>query len=406
MTQRHRSTTLKYLTKHCAYAMRLAMQDAPFFRDHFEYGVVAHAINQAIVDNRVLPAGYEDIADKVVQHLTTEGRVWDGKPQPPVPIEAAFEGRRVALAYLDRKPIRVGEGVRAEVGLGIDKNGKACGYDSPRVRIVAAIDLVIHDETYDEEDGTVFSTIEVLDYKGAWPTNRGELETLQRKIQALLVYEDCVAKGSVPGVLRITVANLRTAQHYSMDLYPMSDEGAATLEGWKREVMLLADIADKASKASPSLGCIDCPFVLQCDEGRNFLRAYTRSDAPIETIAKAHAYASGVVETSKKVLRVATKDTPIVVDNIEIGYFAKPRRSVPKEGIVKVATSWFGEEPDEKTLGLLNAIGMSPTAVEKIAKIAKDESILDVLEEKTSATFGLRQHVEPAVEDEGGVVAE
>jgi hypothetical protein len=390
---RHRSTTLKYLLDHCGRAMvKAANQDAAP-RDHFEAGTAAHAILQAITDNKIEPP-YDSVADKVVKHLTTQGRKWDGKEQAPMPVEKALEGRNIALSYLARKPLGVGPHSRAEIGLGIDYEGRACAYDSPNARYVAAIDRIDWNETYDEEDGTTFVTCEVVDYKSAWPAGKPDLESLQRKGQAVLVYEASVAKGNIPAVIRLTVVNLRTSAHHSRDIYPMSDSGRQLLEQWKRDILLLCEIADKATKAAPGFGCVGCPFTLTCDEGKQFLRDYANTDPSMETIGKALAYAKGVVEETTSICKTLAKEGPIIVGDTEIGYETVERRSVQAAGLKQVATAWLNEEPSDQLMGLLQLMGMSPSAVEKVSKKLGDESLLDAITLKPGSRFALRKRAE------------
>ena len=97
---RHRSTTLRYLSDFCGRAMRKAATQDAAPRDHFEAGTAAHAVLQAVTDNQIEPDGYDAVADKVVKHLTTQGRKWDGKAQAPMPVELAFAGRDIALGYI------------------------------------------------------------------------------------------------------------------------------------------------------------------------------------------------------------------------------------------------------------------------------------------------------------------
>ena len=400
---RHRSTTLRYLSDFCGRAMRKAATQDAAPRDHFEAGTAAHAVLQVVTDNQIEPDGYDAVADKVVKHLTTQGRKWDGKAQAPMPVELAFAGRDIALGYLARKPLEVGPHSRAEIGLAIDYEGNSCAYDSPKARYVAAIDRVDWNESYDEEDGTSFATCEVVDYKSAWPAGRDELDTLQRRGQAVVVYENCVAKGKIPSVIRLTVVNLRTTAHHSVDIYPMSDQGREMLEKWKRDILLLCEIADKAEYAAPGFGCIGCPFTLTCNEGKQFLRDYANTDPSLETIGKAHAYAKGVIEETTSILKRLAKEQPVVVGDMEIGYAETERRTVKTEGLKRLAAAWLEEEPSDRLMGLLQLMGISPTAAVKVSKTLKDESLLDAISVQSSSRFGVRQR---AVGDDVGADAE
>ena len=84
------STRLGLVARHCPRALDFADADTPRDRSIFETGIAAHHILQAVgehqrrEDRLLEPEDFEAIAANVLRHLVAEGRLFEGRPEPPL----------------------------------------------------------------------------------------------------------------------------------------------------------------------------------------------------------------------------------------------------------------------------------------------------------------------------------
>ena len=120
------STYISALVNHCAKAMKLTMGGERWIGPaRLDLGVTSHAVQEAC---RGTPESqWMGIADSVVQRLCACGYKFDGQQQPPLNLEEAQRGAALGLAWL-RQHGAEPEHAQVELGLAIDKEGKACDY--------------------------------------------------------------------------------------------------------------------------------------------------------------------------------------------------------------------------------------------------------------------------------------
>lgn len=372
------STVLKLLDNHCPAALGFHERHEPAFNDHFQAGIAAHAVLQVVGEKQAATSEQQRaVADAVTQELITKGRSFKGRHEPPMQPSAAFEGRDIALAWLERNELP--SHGRHEILLGMDGAGMPIPAETQGARYEAIIDLVYRQELGDE-DWSIQAAV-VRDYKSAWPTNADELDTLQRKGQAVLtwLYHPDV------GAIVQEVCNLRTGATYRREII-LDDEGLAQLGRWRDDILAVCRAADVTREARPGVGCIDCPYILRCEDGQKLMHA---SDLPADKYASALA----MQQEYAKILRKLTKHEP-ATDSAggKVGYQATLSREVDHVALAdQLSVLWTGS-----AAGLAQALQPGVQAVEKLAKTlfpgrdgfaSRDDFLSAVMNDKPGCKF-------------------
>jgi hypothetical protein len=203
----YRSTTLRLAAEHCPAAVDLLQARTPYDRSIFNPGVAAHAILESVgaAVSSGKPHDPTTIADQVVRELVTNGRSFDGNPEPPMRVDQATKGRDIALSCLARHELS--PTARQEVGLAVNDKWEPIAY-SRDAYYVAALDIL---DTYEAEEGD--QVVETADYKGAWPTDSTSLDTTQIRGQLAIA----VAHFPSASIGRRTVINLRSGARHSTE---------------------------------------------------------------------------------------------------------------------------------------------------------------------------------------------
>jgi len=404
----HRSTTLRIVLNHCCKALDFYDAHVPIDREVFAYGIAAHAVLEALVKHPGDDAS--ERAEAVVRELVTNGRSFYGQPEPPMDVEAAIEGRNVALAWLARDFDGIDPRWEAEVMLSVDREWKPCAYEDAWLH--AIID-VVGPCTYEDDEMAVEGMLH-RDWKGSYATEEADLYSLQQKIQTLLV----VAHNTDTAFIRRQVTSLRTFWTYTEDMW-LDDEGQETLAQWRRDVghaCAQADVVDDAGRrpARPGPRCGGCPYVLNCEAATDAIHcdgpdSYVDRD-PV-ALAENYAVIDAMRTEMAKVLRPATKQGPIQVEGGEVGYQVSVKRVATDDAPEALALEWF--KPDdwaqwqrehEDVLGLIAAMklgsgqidalgkvlfpGRGATAIEEFKEMREDLEDA-TLQEKFGAKFGV-----------------
>lgn len=369
-------------------------------REQFQPGISAHAVLQALTEAANRQVNVQDadkaraIGEAVARTLMTEGRSFDGVPEPPMSPDAAVEGRDLALEWAAWNPIE--PGAQAEVGLAIDAKGNACDYDDPAARYVAILDDLRLVATGDEEwsgRAAVFT-----DYKSAWPTDASELDTVQMRGQAVLV---AALHGEEVDLLTRRVVNLRTRQAFEHHLSPEEDRD--TLEQWKRDILALCDAADETRDARPGAGCAGCPWAHCCPDAWAAVK-----DA--KDVALQFATAQAVRDDLFDLAKLVCKEVPQPIPGGTVGYHAKDARQPHGTAYRDAALEWFGIPPEQsdewaaqnsKLLGFLASLDIGMSQVNALAKALHPERGTKVAREEF-----VERMTEPAVRRQFGVQAD
>lgn len=364
------STTLRMITDHCPQALRWYVDGKPYSRDVFGTGLAAHAVLQAFHDQR--PADEESAAAlsrKVAESLMAEGYTFRDQQQPPIKPDDAIAGANLAMQYLIERDIPQGEAER----------------DFKSGRLGAIVDLVYPD-TVGGEDWAV-DVVAIRDYKTAWNTNSAELDTLQRKIQALCVIDNYPGAQAV----RLEVVNVRTRWTYDT-LLVLDEDGQAKVNQWRAEIDALCDAAEKALSepiARPGAGCIDCPYTIECE-------ACSIAAAHIDELPIAIATCHAILKEATKLGKSAFKESPVEIPGGAVGYFETTRRTVSPDRIFELYCQFTGLDAGDVgplTRGFLAAAKLGTTQADNLLKVIypqreeREAAAPDVFETKTGQTF-------------------
>lgn len=336
-----RSTLLNLAARHCSRALDFAEANAPYEREHFAVGVSAHAIiedvGKAAAERRryLTNAEVEDIAQRTAESLIREGRDFEGQPEPPLRSDLVWRGRDLALAYARECPLAPDGCYEQEAA--VTKEWLPCpagegAYLKARIDFyatrVAGLDLMAEDDE-EEVSGPV---LVIDDFKSAWTADEDELLTLQRKIQAVVAWANF---GEGHEVLRIRVVNLRLRRIFERVLFPNTEDGAATLALWRRDIAseIRARDVQKGPNglrpATPGAGCGGCPYLIQCDAAQGVLERINGS-ASLGMLAEELTVIEARRADLLVVLKGQAEQEPVAVHGGSVGYQAKEQR-VPSD---------------------------------------------------------------------------
>ncbi len=390
------STDLNYLLKYCPKAFRLHMAGVHGDRSVFQVGIAAHAVLEEVGKRQLHdPEQIKRVADDVARILMTEGRDYFGVAEPPMLPDQALAGRDLALAYLETHVLPAGD-YEVAAYLPIDQN----------TMTRALLDLKFEEERGDED----FSgpCLVVTDYKSAWNADDDELETLQRKMQAVLAWSNWGREDLLGLVLE--VANLRTGRTHSKLIW-MDEEGQHLLANWRIDIMTLCAAADAAldgDRVAPGIGCLSCPFSKGCEE---CAAAATGPQATVEDMAISYLCQKTRLAGVTAELKVLLRDSaPIAVNGGTVGFQAKTKDEPVADAYSRVLAMWHERQGNvvaiedvihklPTQLTLLMALAPGKTALEKVAKSLYPERT-QVAERKEF----LRTLVEPVAVAEFGEV--
>lgn len=394
----YHSTNLALVSRCCPFALELQERGVPAERSVYQVGIAAHAILEGVAlctneVNRELTEEEVNVsALGVCERLMSVGRSYDGKGEPPMTPESVFAGQEVALQWLAWNPIQPGGQV--EVGLGLNLDGQPCDYwRGEGLTIRTILDEVRIIRESDEESAR--TVLAVRDYKSAWSTSDDELDTLQRRIQAVAAWRFY----GPADVLRLDVVNLRLGKVYTRELY-REDGLEAMLDEWWRQVAATCRALDAQKAlgprpAAPGRGCLACPYVGACEHAQDFMERRGMHRTP-EQRATAYCVASAVRDELAEQLRLDTEEGPISVDGGLVGTVAKEKQRLADDAYARLWEVW--EESGGDELGFAKALKLTASNAKELAKAlyfdrsakADREALLaEVTETETERRFGI-----------------
>ena len=368
-------TTIRMHSNHCPHAVKLWKMNTPYDRSIFHTGVIAHAILERI--------GYSPdeeprtIADQVIEQYCSEGRAYDGNPEPPSPIPDAIEGAELALQWHKRFPVPNGEGINHEEHFAFDEDWNEVPYHSPDARFRTMLDVVEITEEYDEATDGMFTKAVIRDYKTSWVANAKELDTLQRRCQALVVY-----LRYKPDLIVLEIANLRMKCHFRKEINTHFEMDS--INQWMEDISTAIRTLDKTLKPRPGKGCIRCPYAQRC---KHFDRMNRDED-----IIKQYIAAKETVSRLEPLVKQSMVDKD---PENGIGFFQKQRKKVIPEAKQIILEEWTAK--DGTIEQLYDAIELSTTAASKIARRLTDtrqerEELMErITQAEKYASFGMKK---------------
>jgi len=366
-------TTISMHYNHCPHAVTLWKMKMPYDRSVFHTGVIAHAILEEIGKNPQEEPRV--IADKVVEKYCSAGRSYDGNPEPPAPFKDAIEGASLALNWHSRYPVPNGPHIYHEHPFAFDQDWNEVDYYNTTARFRTLLDVVeIHDT-----DNT--RTAIIRDYKTSWVATADELDSFQRRCQAVvvwLVYQ--------PDIIVLEISNLRLKWNFQREL--IVTEEANTLQKWMEEITLAIKTLDNELKPNPGIGCINCPYSPKCD---HFDKMYKSED-----VMKRYIAAKEVVSKLEPQIRKAAKNQPPKAMSLgKVGYAKKERKKVLPTAQATLVQKW--KEQDGTVDELFQQLDLGVRTIEKIARIVtnnkkdREELISKLTRTEQYSSFGIHK---------------
>lgn len=372
MTGAYHSTDLKLAASHCPRALTFQEEGVPRERRKFEAGIAAHAFLQEIGQltkecGAALPQQISERCDAVARGLLTNGRMFEGVLEPPLSSDAVFAGRDLAVAFAGSAGwSQVTPTADYEVGLAVDADRKPVPYDSPDARLAGILDML--DLRLLEDEDSSLRVLIVRDYKSAWSTSEADLETTQRKAQAVLA---AAHYGMQADVLQLEVVNLRTMRVYAREVV-LEGGDSDLLRQWWGDLAITMDALD-AQKARgprpaiPGAGCFGCPFITACDHAQDYVTR-TRIPGTAEERATVYAAASATVEFYRELLRDETDQAPIEIPGGSVvGTMPAPVRELNNGAAQEAFDEFVAQGGDGR--GFAKALKPSVGNLESLAKV-------------------------------------
>jgi hypothetical protein len=280
------------------------------------------------------------VALAVCEKLVSEGRQFDGEPEPPLSPEDALAGKAVALDWLATNPIEPGAVYEAGLGVGIHTETRvwlAVPYDHEGAYLKTAIDS--HRIEEDEDGQTV---LDIRDYKSNWNANADELQTIQRKLQTLI----CLAHYPDVDVIRREVVNLRTRMMYSDELYLAFPETQEQLEEWRVDIAAMVEaLEQKPRTANPGARCTACPYLGQCEDAQEWLETVSGS-ASKEDLATAYCIASAEMYRLRDLLKAATANGSVETEDAVVGSQRQEKQQLKADAYAEMLEAWLPKYDD------------------------------------------------------------
>ena len=394
----YHATGISLVSRACPFALELQERGVPADRSVYQVGIAAHAILEGVslctneCNRELTPEEVNCAALGVCERLMSVGRSYDGKGEPPMSPESVFAGQEVALAWLAWNPIQPGG--KVELGLGLDAQGQPTDYwkgDGLTIRTILDEVRIIREA--DEESAR--TVLAVRDYKSAWSTDADELETLQRRIQAVAAWRYF----GPADVLRLDVCNLRLGKVYTKELY-REDGLDAQIEEWWGQVAatvraLNAQKALGPRPAAPGRSCLACPYIGACEHALDYVERAGMHNTP-EKRATAYCVATAMREELGRQLRIDTEEGPVKVAGGLVGTVAKEKTKLKADGYSLLWERWEEHGGDE--LGFAKALKLTASNAKEMAralyfdrsaKADREALIAEVTETEMAREFGV-----------------
>lgn len=358
-----RSSTLALLAERCPAALDHLDAGTPHDRDGFAAGIAAHAILQAVGMSRDRDA--EGLAHLVCLRLASHGRAFDGLAEPPLPLEASLEGRRLALDWISRHGLPP-EGACYEHALAVGPDWQPVPW-SREAWWRGAVDATWTEDCAEEESQS--RILVVRDWKSSWAQREEQLDSLQLHGYACLALAHA---DPMPDAIRLEIAHLRATTVYARTVW-LDYDGLGLLDVWREEIRIAIEAAERWTPgqrpARPGAGCHGCPYLTHCTPAREALGVALTSDlADLAQAAQDYAVVDAWHAHLATHLRAAlAARPPVAIQGGTVGYHPASRRSRTEETAGRLCDAWG--VTDSRSRGLVAAIDPSVTAVERVARL-------------------------------------
>jgi hypothetical protein len=327
----HRPTTIQLFLDHCPAAVAHYERGTPQDRRIFGTGTAAHEVLHALGEGRSV--------DETCERLITIGRTGQDAEGPLHP-DQVFAGRELALAWVEAFPLS--PSALYEQRFAFDTAWQPTDGEPYFATRIDVVDF--YDDT--DEDDFAHRIAVVEDYKSSWQATDDELDTLQRRAQAVcawLAYPDATA-------IVLRVSSLRRRQRFERRI-DLDEDGVALLTQWRGDLSVVMRALDSDRTARPSPACGGCPYAGACDAARTF-----RGGVDVLDVVREWQTLQAAADGLEPLVREAATDAPLVVDGFEVGALSTEKRVAVAGAGAEALAEWLrrgGVQVDEHLAGLL-----------------------------------------------------
>lgn len=347
---RLRPTTLTLVERHCPHALVLSAEGAPYDRTVYATGTAAHEYLEAAANGVPL--------ESITERLLTSGRSGEDA-EGPLPADAVLRGLDLARDWIRRHGTPTGDAER-RYSLGADGDTTT---DHEAAVLSTRLDLVYWTE--EETDEGLSDVVVARDYKSSWRADASELDTLQRRIQAAMLWTHHTEAAGV----RVEVANLRSGAIYSRTLWRGVDDDLVCR--WILDALDATSALQDPGRLAPSPGarCIGCPYASGACSHVHALAGDEHAD-PVRRWTAARA----MVDALEPLARRATDEDPVDIDGHLVGWQATERRTLATDAAPTLLSAYeatAGEVPEEWrdwAIGLVSSLASGVSSVTQLGK--------------------------------------
>lgn len=349
------SSIIKLHNTHCPKAVAFYEDGAPQDTSQTAYGVASHAtIQECGQKNARTPEDQQIVGDAVARELIVNGRTFRGRKEPPMQLDHAFYGRDVALNYLRWNELP--EFAYYEVEFKTILEGEQKSFE-----LVALHDCAWLDDQSDDISSRKFGV--TTDWKG-WQGREEELDTIQRKAQAVTLFDN--TSNDHNDGLRVEIVNLQTHRKFAREIL-LDDDGIELIEQYRKDLYLACVAVDSTREARPGVGCLSCPYNHLCTDRLRL------KPADANAYKKQAEYLTWL-ETERKLCIQMLKESlelPVEIRGGYVGWKRTPADNITDDAIGAMYDQWFGnqETPSRGEIrGLLKAIGLGKANINNFVK--------------------------------------
>lgn len=348
-------TDIRLREDFCGHAITLKNQGVDIDKSIFQVGVAAHAVLEDIgkyTNVHDIPdlETVKEIANKTMTALCTEGRSYDGNPEPPMTLTQCQEGKEIAIKHWIFNPLP--KDAIYEMPIAFDKDWNEVDYNSNEAVFRTLLDMVMIEEEVDEE-GDVSNTVIVRDFKTSWHITNEMLDNIQRRAQVVVAH----LKYPQADTIKAQVFGLRNGKLIERIIYTNAEHDM--LEQWKQDITLAVDILQKPQTASPGANCMGCPYAHACE--------YISQNAKHhQSLIERYVASLSIAKSLEPEIKKLTKDANHSTNGGYVGYTKKTRKTTDKQALHILWSTWQEQNGDIE--GFIQMLSPTATAVKKIIK--------------------------------------
>ena len=372
-------TTIRLHSNNCPHAVELWKLNTPYDRSIFHTGVIAHAILEEIGKNPDKDA--RQVADKIVEKYCSEGRAYDSIPEPPAPLADALEGAKLALDWHRKFPVPFGDGITHEHPFAFTDQWASVDYNDKTAKFRTLLDVVEIHEEYNSDTGETYTRAIIRDYKTSWVATYDELDSFQRRCQAVVVW-----LFYRPDFITLEIANLRLRCNFSKEID--CHEQQNMLQEWQDNISTAIRTLDKQLNPNPGAGCVQCQYSPYCEY---FDSMYKSDDVYRKYIAAKEI----VAKLEPQIRKIHKAKPPKRMGLGLVGYAQKKRKKILPTAQQTILQKWT--EQDGTLHELFTSMDLSIRVVEKLArkitssKEEREQLIQQITREEPYSSFGIHK---------------